>query len=416
MVAAVDYKLAEVEGVSKGSVQGFCHPDFESVLATFIENFESGEEQGASLCFNLEGETVVDLWGGRLHPSQAGEWQADSISIVHSVTKAAVSLCAHLLLSEGKLNLHSRVADYWPEFAANGKEDVTVLMLLNHAGGVSAFREPLKQGAYQDWDYMVDRVAKEMPFWQPGTRHGYQMSTYGWTVGELVRRASGLSLGEFFRRRIADPLGIDFHIGLPDSEHHRVSRLMRWAPKKTDLVSPFTAALLNDRHSLQYLALLNNGGHKMDAPESYRIEYGAGGGVANARGIAGMFNPLANGGGKLLDQLAIERMSQVSVASGEDATLLLPSRFSPGFMLSMDNRYRPAGLLESIILGKHAFGHAGAGGSVGFADTECHLGFGYSMNKMGAGILLNERGQSLVDATYRCLGYTTDEPGYWVRL
>ncbi|MBT4162299.1 MAG: beta-lactamase family protein, partial [Gammaproteobacteria bacterium] len=322
-------------------------------------------------------------------------------------------LCSHLLIADGKLDLHAKVARYWPEFAVAGKEDVTVAMMLNHSAGLPALRKPIKDGGYLDWDYMTDRLAEEEPFWRPGTRHGYHMSTFGWTVGELVRRASGLSLGEFFQRRVAQPLGIDFHIGLPESEHHRVARMMRWAPKKGDPVSPFTHALLNDSKSVQYLALLNNGNHKTDAPESYAAQFGAGGGIANARGIAGLYRPLANEGGDLVDAIAIERMTSASVAGGEDATLLMPTRFSLGFMLSMDNRHRPTGELESVIMGKHAFGHAGAGGSLGFADSECHLGFGYAMNKMGAGILLNDRGQSLVDAAYQCLGYTTCEPGYW---
>ncbi|MDA0977548.1 MAG: serine hydrolase, partial [Proteobacteria bacterium] len=172
---------------------------------------------------------------------------------------------------------------------------------------------------------------------------------------------------------------------------------------------------LAGRESLQYLALLNSGGFKTDAPESYRAEFGGGGGIASARGIAGMFNPLANGGGDLVDKVTLARMGAVSAATMNDVTLVMPTRFSPGFMLSMDNRWRPTGELETIILGQHAFGHAGAGGSVGFADTECHMGFGYAMNRMGAGILLNPRGQSLVDAAYRSLGYTTSEPGFWIR-
>jgi CubicO group peptidase (beta-lactamase class C family) len=191
--------------------------------------------------------------------------------------------------------------------------------------------------------------------------------------------------------------------------------MMRWTPKKEDPISPYTTALLQSKDSLQYIALLNNGKFKTDAPESYRCEYGAGGGISNGRGVAEMFKPFANGGKGFVDKVGLERMQAVSVATNEDVTLLSPTKFSLGFMLSMDNRHRKAGALETIVLGKHAFGHAGAGGSVGFADTECCLGFGYTMNKMGAGILLNERGQSLVDATYRCLGYTTSEPGYWIR-
>lgn len=402
-------------GEGRGSVAGQCDEKFTPVMDAFLHNFTQGQEIGASMSASVEGQTVIDLWGGRLHPKQDADWREDTLCVVHSVTKAAVALSAHILIHEGKLDLHEKVAAYWPEFARAGKQDITVAMMLNHSAGLAALTRPLKEGAYLDWDYMVQMIAEQEPLWPPGTRNGYHMATFGWTVGELVRRASGQSLGEFFRDRVATPLGLDFHIGLPAAEHHRVSRMMRWAPKKVDPVSPFTRALLDSKDTLQYQALLNTGNFKTDAPESYQCEFGAGGGLANGRGIAGMFTPLANGGGDLVDRLAIERMSAVSVATQEDITLLLPSRFSLGFMVSMDNRYREAGALETIILGKHAFGHAGAGGSVGFADTECHLGFGYAMNKMGAGILLNERGQSLVDTTYRCLGYTTNAPGYWIR-
>ncbi|MFT7219396.1 MAG: CubicO group peptidase (beta-lactamase class C family) [Candidatus Azotimanducaceae bacterium] len=409
-----ELKTVELSG-DKGRVQGYWDDQFESVVSAFVQNFNAGEEVGASLAFSIEGEPVVDVWGGMRHPKQDDEWQQDTLTVVHSVTKAAVSLCAHTLIGEGALNLHAKVTDYWPEFGVAGKEDVTVAMMLNHGAGLAAIREKVKPGGYHDWDYMVGLLGSQEPYWAPGTKHGYHMATFGWTVGELVRRASGMSLGEYFRSRLADALDLDFYIGLPESEHSRVSRTLGWAPKKGEPVSPYTQALLQSRDSLQYQALLNTGGYKTDAPESYSTEFGAGGGTANARGISGLFTPLANGGGEWVDELGIERMSAVSSASLEDATLMMPSRFSMGFMLSMDNRYRPTGHLETIILGKHAFGHAGAGGSVGFADTECHLGFGYSMNKMGAGILLNERGQSLVDETYRCLGYRTDEPGYWIQ-
>jgi len=398
----------------KGTVHGYCDERFEAVLDAFVNNFNSDEEVGASVSINIEGETVVHLWGGRQHPKQDADWEKDTLCIVHSVTKAAVSLCAHILITESKLALHAPVTDYWPEYGQAGKEETTVAMMLNHSCGMPAFREPLKEGAYYDWDYMVDRIASEEAFWVPGDRHGYQMSTYGWTVGELVRRASGMSLGEYFSQRVAEPNNLDFYIGLPDAEHHRVSRTMRWTPKKDDPVSAFTQALLQDRSSIQNRAFMNHGGFKSDTPESYRCEFGAGGGLASADGIAGMYRPLANGGGDLVDALALERMSATSV-SGMDATLLLPSRFSLGFMLSMDNRHRPTGSLETVIMGKEAFGHAGAGGSLGFADTECHMGFGYAMNKLGAGILVNNRGQSLVDAAYESLGYQTNEPGYWIR-
>jgi CubicO group peptidase (beta-lactamase class C family) len=266
---------------------------------------------------------------------------------------------------------------------------------------------------------MVDRLAREAPFWEPGTRNGYHMTTFGWIIGELIRRISGQKPGAFFHENIAAPLQLDFWMGLPDEEHGRVSRILRWKPEKGVEPAPFTAALLKDPKSLQYKALLNTGGFRTDAPESYRADYGSGGGIGNGRSLAGMYTPLANGGEhdgiRLLSADRIERMAAISVATEEDATLLMPSRFGLGFMRSMDNRYRKSGAMESLILGKNGFGHAGAGGSIGFADPELKLAMGYSMNRMGAGIILNERGQSLVDAAYQCLGYRTNEPGYWIR-
>jgi len=410
-IAKMTNKVSIALDGDKGRVEGFCDERFQPVLDAFVDNFDAGEEQGASVNINIEGQTVVNLWGGRQHPAQESDWNEDTLCVVHSVTKAGVALCAHILIAEGKLELHAPVSNYWPEFAQGGKENTTVAMMLNHSCAVPALREPIKSGGFLDWDYMTGRLAQEQAFWEPGTAHGYQMTTFGWTVGELVRRVSGLSLGDFFRERVTEPLGLDFHIGLAESEHHRVSRVIPWKPRKDDPMSAFTLAVVQDGASLQSRALLNNGGYKTDRPESYLCEFGAGGGP----GIAGMYQALANGGGSLVGRTDIERMSAVSVASGEDRTLLMPSRFGYGFMLSMDNRHRPLGQFETAILGKHAFGHAGAGGSLGFADTECHMGFAYTMNKMGTGILLNTRSQSLVDAAYQSAGYTTDEPGYWIK-
>jgi CubicO group peptidase (beta-lactamase class C family) len=408
----------------RARIQGRCAPGFEPVLEAFIANFAARDEVGASVCLSIEGETLVDLWGGFRAPGpDAAPWASDTISVVFSCTKAATALCAHLLVDRGQLDLHAPVARYWPEFAANGKDAVTVAMMLNHSAGVPALREPVRKGGFVDWEYMAQRLAAEAPFWPPGTRNGYHMSTFGWTVGELVRRVSGRSLGTFFRDEIAGPLGLDFWIGLPDEHHGRVAPMIPWVPDRKGPVPAFTKALQvglkSGSESLQLLALMNTGGHRADGAESWRAEIGGGGGIANARALAGMYAPLANGGAhggvRLLSADHIVRMSEVSVATEVDATLLMPTRFGLGFMRSMDNRHRDAGQMETMILGRAAFGHAGAGGSVGFADPEARLAFGYSMNRMGAGILLNERGQALVDATYRALGYRTNAPGAWIR-
>ena len=397
----------------RAAIQGTIQPGFEQVLEAFSRNFSEFGEVGASVCLSVEGETLVDLWGGFVRDAEdAQPWTADTVSIVFSCTKAATALSAHLLIDRGLMDLNARVAEYWPEFATNGKQDVTVAMMLNHSAGVPALREPVQRGGFTNWDYMVERLAAEAPFWPPGTRNGYHMSTFGWTVGELVRRVSGRSLGTFFREEIARPLGIDFWIGLPDSEHHRVAPMIPWVPERGAPMAEFTRALRGGlkagSESLQYLALMNTGGHRSDTPEALRAEIGGGGGVANARALAGMYAPLANGGShggvKLLSPDHIVRMSAVSVATEVDATLLMPSRFALGFMRSMDNRHRQAGHMETMVLGHAAFGHAGAGGSVGFADPEAHLAFGYSMNRMGAGTVGDLRSAGPLMATYAAMG------------
>ncbi len=403
-------------------IQGQLDRAYAPVVDAFIENFRTREEVGAALCVSVGRQVVVDIWGGFADAERTRQWNADTIAVVFSCTKAATALCAHVLIERGLLELHAPVARYWPEFARNGKEHVTVAMMLNHTAGVPAFREPIKAGGFYDWDYVVERLGDEAPFWEPGTRNGYHMMTFGWTVGELVRRASGKSLGTFFRDEVAGRLGLDFWIGLPEALEPRVAAMVPWRPKRGEPASEFTRALQADWKSLQGLALLNSGGHNAGSREAHAAELGGGGGITNARGLEGMYRPLANRGrmegGTFLQPTTIARMSQVSVATPRDATLLIATRFGLGFMKSMDNRHLqldggPQGI-DSALLGEKAFGHVGAGGSIGFADPECELAFGYVMNRMGAGILLNPRGQALVDETYRMLGYRTNAPGVWV--
>lgn len=403
---------------ARGSVNGRVHEDFTGVRDAFVGNFDERGEVGACVSLSVEGETVVDLWGGHFDLEGTKPWEEDTISLVFSVTKAATALCAHLLIERGELDLHGKVTDYWPEFGQAGKQDATVAMMLNHSVGLPAFRETVKDGGFYDWDYCVDLLARQAPFWEPGTRNGYHMVSFGWTVGELVRRVSGRSLGTFFADEFAGPLGLDFWIGLPETLEPRVSHMLPFQPGPGMPMTEFTQALLTQPDSISALSLANGGNHDLAAPDSraaHAAEIGGGGGISNARSLAKLFTPLANGGGDLFSPDSIVRMSEVSMATQRDATLLIPTRFALGFMKSMDNRHRPHGDIESVIIGDRAFGHVGAGGSIGFADPDCRMGFGYSMNQMGAGLLLNDRGQAVVDAAYRALGYRTNAPGVWVR-
>jgi CubicO group peptidase (beta-lactamase class C family) len=400
--------------MSTNTVSGTCEPAFAEVRAEFERNLAERGEVGASVHVVVDGRPVVDLWGGSVDPEGAEPWEADTAVVVYSCTKGATALSAHLLIDRGLLDLDAPVGDYWPEFATNGKEAATVRMMLNHSVGVPALRDRLPDRACCDWDLMCTRLAAEEPWWEPGTRNGYHMLTFGWTVGELVRRVSGRSLGTFFAEEVAGPVGADFWIGLPDEAAAQVAPVLQPVPDRDNL-SRFTRVLLDDRTSLQRMAWLNTGGFDPNEPEVRRAEIGGGGGIASARGLARVYGPLAAGGGDLVSERAVARMGEVSVATGCDATLLLPTRFGLGFMKSMDNRGAPAGERDSAVLSSTAFGHVGAGGSIGFADPACGLSFGYAMNQMGNGILLNERGQSLVDATYRALGYTDDSAGIWLR-
>jgi CubicO group peptidase (beta-lactamase class C family) len=368
---------------------------WQPVVDEFDRNFAERGEHGATLCITHEGRTVVDVWGGT--------FAEDSISVVHSCTKGATALCAHVLASRGLLDVEAPVAEYWPEFARSGKERTTVRMMLDHSAGVPVFRRDLARGDLYDWDRVVSFLEEEAPFWEPGTRNGYHMINFGWTVGELVHRISGRGLGQFFQEEIAGPLGIDFWIGLPEEQEARVVPLVPFSGVPTgERPSAFVVELLRDQQSIPALAMKNIAATNMNERGYRAAEIGGGGGVTNARGLAGMYTPLALDDGRLVDHETLERMRRISVATNLDATLHLATRFALGFMVSMDNRAKPD--KDSVVLGEHAFGHVGAGGSIGFADPSLGLALGYTMDAMGPGILLNERGQSLVDATYRLLG------------
>jgi CubicO group peptidase (beta-lactamase class C family) len=409
--------LSIQQEIPNGRVEGACDERFAEVAREFARNFEERGELGASVSLSLHGEKLVDLWGGVADPASGRAWERDTVSTVFSCTKGATALCAHLLASRGLLDVEAPVAEYWPEFARRGKEGATVRMMLDHSVGVPVIKAPVKPGGVCDWDYMIGLLEAQEPFWKPGTRNGYHMINFGWTVGELVRRVSNKSLGAFFRDELAQPLGIEFWIGAPEAVEKRIAPIVNYVASPGELPGEFMLKVLKERDSIQSLSLLNNGGFDANSRACHAAEIGGGGGISNARGLAGLYAPFACGGrlgGRAyVDATTLGRMAEVSMATNEDATLLIPTRFALGFMKSIDNRHRARGDRDSAILSSAAFGHVGAGGSLGFADPREGLSFGYSMNRMGKGILLNERGQSLVDAAYRALGYGSNASGVW---
>jgi CubicO group peptidase (beta-lactamase class C family) len=382
-------------------IEGRVDPRFARVRDEFARNFADRGELGASLCAFAGGRKVVDLWGGTADPARERPWREDTIVMVHSATKGATALCAHVLAARGALDLDAPVARYWPEFAAAGKERIPVAMLLSHRAGLAAIDRSLRPRDGLDSSAMASALAEQSPNWEPGTAHGYHAITFGWLVGEVVRRQSGRSLGRFFRDEIAGPLGLDFWIGLPEAEDPRVARVV--PPPAADPNDAFGAALL-DHHSLTRRAFMNPStlyfaGGADFARQLRAAEIPAANGIANARGLAGLYGPLASGDGGLVDAETRARMTAVA-SEGPDRILVHPTRFALGFMKSVD-----ASPLHRVRLGPNdaAFGHVGAGGSLGMADPVAEVAIGYAMNRMGPGLLLNERGQSLVDAVYDCL-------------
>ncbi|HEY1324482.1 MAG TPA: serine hydrolase domain-containing protein, partial [Streptosporangiaceae bacterium] len=305
------------------SVRGTCTPGFELVRAEFERNFAERGEAGAAVAITVDGELVADLWGGTADAETGRAWEQHTTVVVWSCTKGATALCAHILADRGELDLDAPVGKYWPEFACNGKEQITVRMLLSHQAGLPAVRQELPPGAFYDWALMTGALAAETPFWTPGLQHGYHGLTFGFLVGEVVRRVTGTTLGTFFRQEVAGPLGLDFQIGLPEADETRVARVIPAAPDPQHL-SPMEQAAFTDPTSIPFLMLVNSGGYmtpgEADSRAAHAAELPSTGAVTNARGLAGMYQPLATGGAPLVSEGAVRRMAAVESA-GLDASI-----------------------------------------------------------------------------------------------
>jgi len=386
-------------------IEGYADPHFLAVRRELERNFTERGEIGAALAVYVEGRLVVDLWGGVMDKRAAAPWREDTLQMIFSSTKGATALSAHVLAARGKLELDRPVSRYWPEFAGAGKEDISVGMLLNHRAGLAAIDEPLPIEAAYEWETMTGALERQAPNWEPGKAHGYHAFTFGWLVGEVVRRVSGRSLGTFFREEIARPLGLELWIGLPEELEPRVAKVS--PPPLPERASRF-AELLTTRDSLTSRAFLNPrtffASGQTNSRNMHAAEIPAGNGIASARGLAGMYTALACGGAwravELVDRDTLARLAAVE-SDGPDLVLGQHTRFASGFMKTIEDA---AGDCARFGPNDDAFGHVGAGGSFGMADPEARIAIGYVMNQMGQGILLNERGQALVDSVYECLG------------
>lgn len=379
-------------------IHGECAPRFQAVRDAFASNFESGDEIGASFSATLDGETVIDLWAGEADAARSRPWERDTIVNVYSTTKAMVALCAAMLVDRGQLDMAAPVARYWPEFAAAGKEKLPVRYLLSHQAGLAAIRKKLPTEALFDWKTMTDALAAETPWWEPGTANGYHAMTYGYLVGEVVRRITGKTIGTFFREEVARPLGADFHIGLPASEEHRVGDLV---PPTLEETQAAGAPAAIDPESMMGKVMGNPALTPSVANRSdwRRAEIPAANGHGNARSVARVMGALACGGSlggvKLLGSAALDA-SITEQCYRQDLVLPLPFRWGLGFMLT--SRELPLGPNKRI------FGHGGWGGSLGFADQDARLSWAYIMNKMSPGTTGDIRGFAMLRPMYAALG------------
>lgn len=397
------------------AIEGTCAPRFNRVLEEFERNFAERDELGASVCVMVDGEMVVDLWGGVADTASGKPWDRDTVQVICSATKGATALCGNMLIDRGQLNPDKPVAEYWPEFAKHGKDQILVRQIFSHQSGVYHWEEQLPDGAVCEWSRVVQALEDTAPFWAPGTRQGYHCFALGYLVGELVRRIDGRSLGTFFADEVAQPMGVDFWIGLPSDLEPRVAT--------TELVelskmSPHVAKHVANRKSFVGQLFSNDGGwiRGVDRPEFHAAELPAAGGITNGRGLASMYASLAGDGShgvQLVSPTSLARMRTAQSASDVDIVVGARTSYTMGFSKSWSNPALGDGY--SVILGEDAFGTPGMGGQIGFADPSCRMAFGYTTIRHGFGTGLNARSQSLIDATYQILGSPTCEPGFWVR-
>lgn len=361
--------------------EGHCDPAFERVADIFADNFDRGLEVGASVAASVDGELVVDLWGGHADAAMSRPWTEHTLANLYSTTKPMAALCVHLLADRGRLDLDDPVAQYWPEFAEAGKQRVLVRHLLCHAAGLSGLDVEVTPQEMYDHDRIARLLAGQAPWWEPGTQSGYHVVTYGYLLGELVRRVAGVSLGEFFRTEIAEPLDADLHIGVPSRDLGRLAQVvplpgmpaLNLAPGEDTIMSrsftrpPLVAAQANTR-------------------EWQQAELPAVNGYGNARSVVRAQTPMACGGTAFGVGLLSEGAVEAALAEqtrGVDVVLGGPMRYALGYGLAQPEM--PLGANPDAAF------WGGWGGSMVVIDPAARTCFGYVPNRMLGALLGDER-------------------------
>jgi CubicO group peptidase (beta-lactamase class C family) len=407
------------------TINGWVAPGFEGVRQAFQANFDAQAEVGAAFAAYQHGEKVADLWGGIANETTGRPWEEDTLVVVYSTTKGITAMCANRLAQEGIIDLQAPVATYWPEFAQAGKESITVADLLAHRAGLAWTDGPMSVDEMLAWDPVIEALQQQTPSWAPGTAHGYHATTYGWLVGEVIRRATGRSIGTYLRDEITGPLGADFFIGLPASEEPRVARLISFieslasgrgldalgesggpsvGPDLANLAELATTYFAPD--GPLFKALGAPGGSLADeqlwhSERLHAAEIPAANGISDARSLARLYSacindvPTASGEKfRVLNPEQLERATRQETEGPDTVLLGLDLQWGLGFML---NR----GLIGAAGLGgPRGFGHFGMGGSAGWADPDSELAMGYVMNRMEIGTTGDARSFRLMQATF----------------
>ncbi len=382
--------------MSSIEIHGTVADGFGAVADAFEKNFSDHGELGAAFSVYVDGEMKADLWAGTADKASGTTWGEDTLQLVFSTTKGAAAICIARLVEAGLISYSDTVATYWPEFAANGKGDITIAQMMSHQAGLPYLDAQLGFDDAMAVTPMVEALAAQAPIWDPGTKHGYHAVTYGWLAGELLRRVDGRTLGRYFADEIATPLGLEFWIGLPESEERRVSTLEAVPPPQ----DPNVAALMEQfmgPGTTAWKALTVNGALTTTGDENafntravHATEMPAANGITTARSLARMYAATVGpvDGVRLIDAATVEA-ARAEAVNGPDAVLVFPSQFGMGFMLH--------GTLTPMFSAA-SFGHAGAGGSLGYADVDAKIGYGYVMNQMAGGIAGDPRTIVLTEA------------------
>ena len=366
------------------TTQGFTTEKFAPVREVLEQQLASGADVGASVSVRHRGETVVDIWGGFTDAECTRPWEADTITNVWSTTKTMTFLVALMLADRGELDFHAPVATYWPEFAANGKADIEVRHIMSHTSGLAGFGARIEAEDLADWEKCVGILGAQAPWWEPGTAPGYHAITQGYLIGEIVRRITGVSIGTFFRTEVAEPLGADFHIGLPESEESRVSIVI--PPPASDLGEIDTKSL----------AFRTYASSRIDARAPRQrwwraAEIPAANGHGNARSVALVQSVIAGRGEtngiRFLSEAGVERIFESQI-NAYDPVLGRVSHMGMGYGLSND----------SMPIGPHACYWGGYGGSVIIMDLDADLTVAYMMNRMELGLSGDVRGATVAMA------------------